>query len=159
MQEHSNYQYKTWIPPFSTLSVNNYDNHAASLQVSTVFPLGSFIKVTQTLMATRAWKHMTRHTYTTVYTHWQTETTPSHTHPKWLPLYPSSSLRMLSLSFSAFHAWSFSFFVGVRFFCLAAIMRRKPSMTSLSDTRTLCRNSCFRISSFARLQGGQWRDG
>lgn len=157
MQEHSNYQYKTWIPPFSTLSVNNYDNHAASLQVSTVFPLGSFIKVTQTLMATRAWKHMTRHIQQYILiVRLENYPFPSHSHPKLLPLYPSSSLRMLSLSFSAFHAWSFSFFVGIRFFCLAAMMRRKPSMTSLSDTRTLCRNSCFRISSFARLWGG-WK--
>lgn len=74
-------------------------------------------------------------------------------------LYPSRSLRMLSLSFSAFHAWSFSFLVGVRFFCLAAMIRRNPSMTSLSDTLTLCLSSCLRISSFANLWGGSmWKD-
>lgn len=60
---------------------------------------------------------------------------------------------MLSLSFSAFQAWSFSFLVGVRFFCLAAMIRRNPSMTSLSDTLTLCLSSCLRISSLANLWG------
>lgn len=60
---------------------------------------------------------------------------------------------MLSLSFSAFQAWSFSFLVGVRFFCLAAMIRRNPSITSLSDTLTLCLSSCLRISSFASLWG------
>lgn len=67
-------------------------------------------------------------------------------------VHPSSSLRMLSRSFRAFQAWSFSFLVGVRFFCLAAMMRRKPSITSLSDTRTLCLSSCLRISSLANLR-------
>lgn len=70
-------------------------------------------------------------------------------------VYPSSSLRMLSRSFSAFQAWSFSFLVGVRFFCLAAMIRRNPSMTSLSDTRTLCLSSCLRISSLANLGGSR----
>lgn len=60
---------------------------------------------------------------------------------------------MLSLSFSAFQAWSFSFLVGVRFFCLAAIIRRNASITSLSATLTLCLSSCLRISSFANLWG------
>lgn len=68
-------------------------------------------------------------------------------------LYPSNCLRILSLSFSAFQAWSFSFFVGVRFFCLAAMMRRKASITSLSATRTHWRSSCFLISSLANLNG------
>lgn len=61
---------------------------------------------------------------------------------------------MLSLSFRAFQAWSFSFLVGVRFFCLAAMIRLNPSITSLSATLTLCLRSCLRISSLANLRGG-----
>ncbi|KAG9332629.1 hypothetical protein JZ751_014727 [Albula glossodonta] len=64
----------------------------------------------------------------------------------------AKSFRMLSLSFRAFQAWSFSFLVGVRFFCRAAMIRRKASITSLSETRTRCLSSCFRVSSFASLQ-------
>ena len=75
---------------------------------------------------------------------------PPHHRPS--PAQTSSSLRMLSLSFRAFQAWSFSFLVGERFFWRAAMMRRKASITSLSDTRTRCLSSCFRISSLASLR-------
>uniref|UniRef100_A0A8D2NFX6 Actin-related protein 2/3 complex subunit 4 n=1 Tax=Zonotrichia albicollis TaxID=44394 RepID=A0A8D2NFX6_ZONAL len=44
---------------------------------------------------------------------------------------------MLSLSFRVFQAWSFSFLVGVRFFCRAAMILRNASITSLSAMRTL----------------------
>lgn len=67
--------------------------------------------------------------------------------------YPSRSFRMLSRSFRVFQAWSFSFFVGVRFFCRAAMILRKASMTSLSAMRTRCLSSCRLTSSFANLRG------
>lgn len=67
--------------------------------------------------------------------------------------YPSSSFRMLSRSFRVFQAWSFSFLVGVRFFCRAAMILRKASMTSLSAMRTRCLSSCRLTSSFASLWG------
>lgn len=70
------------------------------------------------------------------------------------PGYPSRSFRMLSRSFRVFQAWSFSFFVGVRFFCRAAMILRKASMTSLSAMRTRCLSSCRLTSSFANLVGG-----
>lgn len=69
--------------------------------------------------------------------------------------YPSRSFRMLSRSFRVFQAWSFSFFVGVRFFCRAAMILRKASMTSLSAMRTRCLSSCRLTSSFANLVGGE----
>ncbi|KAL0600244.1 hypothetical protein AAY473_030121 [Plecturocebus cupreus] len=54
---------------------------------------------------------------------------------------------------SASRAWSFSFLVGVRFFCRAAMILRKASMTSLSAMRTRCLSSCRLTSSFASLLG------
>lgn len=69
------------------------------------------------------------------------------------PRYPSSSLRMLSRSFKVFQAWSFSFLVGVRFFCRAAMILRNASITSLSAIRTRCRSSCRCSSSLASLGG------
>lgn len=72
--------------------------------------------------------------------------------PPNVPVHPSNSFNMLSLSFRAFQAWSFSFLVGVLFFCRAAMIFLKASITSLSAMRTLCRSSCLFISSFANLK-------